>query len=136
MFADLAKGIWVQESVGAVSRDPEALRRLAYIALGLLKRTDEIGALPAGRIIDIQTGKGIAGVKLTAVLRAPSASQIRYVCTSREDGAFSFNGLQSGEYQLQGNFLSLDVILASGQNIHDVLIGIDGPDALQYYRVQ
>ena len=58
MFADLAKGIWVQESVGAVSRDPEALRRLAYIALGLLKRTDEIGALPAGRIIDIQRFRG------------------------------------------------------------------------------
>ena len=78
-----------------------------------------------GRIIDINTGKGIPGVQLAAVPDSSPASNERFACTSAEDGSFAIGGLQSGEYLLQGDFPSVDVDVVSGRCTNDVLIGVD-----------
>jgi len=78
-----------------------------------------------GRIIDINTGKGIPGVELAAVPNSSPASDDRFVCTSVQDGTFAIGGLQSGEYLLRGDFPSVDVDVVSGRCTNDVLIGVD-----------
>jgi beta-lactamase regulating signal transducer with metallopeptidase domain/type II secretory pathway component GspD/PulD (secretin) len=78
-----------------------------------------------GRIIDIDTGKGISGVQMVAVSNSSPASNERFACTSAEDGTFAIGGLQSGEYLLQGDFPSVDVDVVSGRSTNDVLIGVD-----------
>jgi len=78
-----------------------------------------------GRIIDINTGKGIAAVQLSAVSNSSPESNERFTCTTAEDGTFAIGGLQSSEYLLQGDFPSVDVDVISGRCTKDVLIGID-----------
>jgi len=77
-----------------------------------------------GRIIDINTGKGISGVQLVAVPNSLPALSDRFVCTSEKDGTFAIGGLQSGEYLLRGDFPSVDVDVVSGRCTNDVLIGV------------
>ncbi|MFC1794850.1 carboxypeptidase regulatory-like domain-containing protein, partial [Planctomycetota bacterium] len=77
-----------------------------------------------GRIIDINTGKGIPGVQLAVVPNSSPASNERFASISAEDGSFAIGGLQSGEYLLQGDFPSVDVDVVSGRSTKDVLIGV------------
>lgn len=77
-----------------------------------------------GRIIDINTGRGISSVQLAAVPNSSPELSDRFVCTSAEDGTFAIGGLQSGEYLLQGDFPSVDVDVVSGRSTKDVLIGV------------
>jgi len=78
-----------------------------------------------GRIIDINTGKGISGVQLSAARDSSTTSNERSACTSAEDGTFAIGGLKSGEYLLRGDFPSVNVDVVSGRSTNDVLIGID-----------
>jgi len=84
-----------------------------------------------GRIIDINTGRGISGAQLAVVPRFSRALYDRFVCTSGEDGTFAIDGLNIGEYLIQGDFPSLDVAVTAGQCTRDVLIGVNRRDALQ-----
>jgi beta-lactamase regulating signal transducer with metallopeptidase domain len=84
---------------------------------------DDKGSIE-GKIIDIDTGKGISGVQLVAVPNPSPESHNRFSCTSGKDGTFTISGLKSGEYLLQGDFPSVDVGVVSGKSTNNVFIGI------------
>jgi len=68
-----------------------------------------------GRILDPDTGKGIADAKF-AVVDSSGLFFYRFVYTSGKDGSFNIGGLQSGEYLIRGDALSnTNVTVKSGK---------------------
>ena len=55
-----------------------------------------------GRIVDPDTGRGIAGIKFAVVYTGSGAFFYRFVCTTDDNGQFSIGGLQSSEYLIRG----------------------------------
>jgi len=68
-----------------------------------------------GKILDPDTGKGIAKAKF-AVVDSSGLFFYRFVYTSGKDGSFNIGGLQSGEYLIRGDALSnTNVTVKSGK---------------------
>ncbi|MBN2589971.1 MAG: M56 family metallopeptidase, partial [Sedimentisphaerales bacterium] len=105
-----------------------------------------------GKIIDLSTGKGVAGLKITVtpdkekegLIAAPQFSASYYnplVCVSKEDGTFSIGELPEDKYILLGNFPSKNrVVVEKGKTTSDVTIEcpaivygrVLGPDGKPY----
>jgi uncharacterized GH25 family protein len=67
-----------------------------------------------GKLIDPDTGKGIAGTKFAIV--GSNLFYYRFVHTTNDDGTFSIGGLQTGQYLLRnGGFPSTYVDVESGK---------------------
>jgi len=58
-----------------------------------------------GRILDPDTGKGIAGVRFAVVATSSGLFYYRFVHTTNDDGTFSVGGLQTDRYLLRGDGL-------------------------------
>jgi len=55
-----------------------------------------------GKVVDKETGVGIAGATLAVVPHFTGVFFERFLCTSKEDGTFSIGGLRNGKYLIRG----------------------------------
>ena len=80
-----------------------------------------------GKVVDKETGVGIAGATLAVTPHFTGVFFERFLCTSKEDGTFSIGGLRNGEYlirgcSIQGKVPRLNVTAESGKTASDVII--------------
>lgn len=69
-----------------------------------------------GRIIDPDTGQGLAGARFAVVAMSSGLFYYRFVCTSDDKGRFSMGGLQTGRYLLrEGGLPHTEVDVESGR---------------------
>jgi protocatechuate 3,4-dioxygenase beta subunit len=69
-----------------------------------------------GKIVDPDTGKGIAGLKFAVVYTASGLFYYRFVCVTDDNGAFQIGGLLSSEYLIRGSELPHTLVnVKSGQ---------------------
>ncbi len=78
-----------------------------------------------GKIIDLNTGKGIGRTKFAVVATFSGLFYYRFVHTTNDDGTFDIGGLQTGQYLIRGDFPSVNVDVMSGKCTSDVLIGVN-----------
>jgi len=79
-----------------------------------------------GRVIDRNTGKGIAGRSLAVVPHFSPAFFHRFLCVTKEDGSFSMGGLLTGEYLIRGDLPRRDVLAVAGKVTGEVIIECPG----------
>ncbi len=79
----------------------------------------------AGKIIDLNTGKGVGRTKFAVVATFSGMFYYRFVGTTNDDGTFNVGGLQTGRYLIRGDFPSIHVDVMSGKCTSDVLIGVN-----------
>jgi hypothetical protein len=89
-----------------------------------------------GKVVDRNTGEGVAGVKLAVVPTSSGAFFYRFICVSGKDGAFSVGGLQSGRYIVRGNAGPEGTMRAyaqveSGETASDVIVNWPWPHVVQ-----
>ena len=80
-----------------------------------------------GRIIDPDTGEGIAGVKFAVVYTASGAFYYRFACTTDDDGTFSIGGLLSSKYLIRGEILPGTYVNAKSGQTTKVTIQANKP---------
>jgi uncharacterized GH25 family protein len=121
-FADLPVGVDVDLLITAAGKAitytyQSAKKKPAFKA----GQTDIKVALPdeariEGRILDPDTGEGIAGTKFAVVACSSGLFYYRFVHTTNDDGTFKVGGLQSDKYLLRnGGFPHTYVEVESGK---------------------
>jgi len=114
------------------TRRPDEIKSGYEGAAFVAGKTDIKITMPAearieGKVVDKETGMGIAGATLAVTPHFTGVFFERFLCTSKEDGTFSIGGLRNGEYlirgcSIQGKVPRLNVTAESGKTASDVII--------------
>jgi hypothetical protein len=80
-----------------------------------VKVTVPIEARIEGRILDPDTGQGVAGARFAVVATFSSLFYDRHVCTTDESGDFSLGGLKAGRYLIRADNLPNTLVEAESR---------------------
>jgi len=114
------------------TRKPDQIKSGYEGASFVAGKTDIKITMPAearieGKVVDKETGMGIAGATLAVTPYFTGVFFGRFLCTSKEDGTFSIGGLRNGKYLIrgrcvQGKVSRLNVTAESGKTVSGVII--------------
>jgi hypothetical protein len=95
-------------------------------------QTDAEVTLPAearidGKILDPDTGEGVAETKFAVVATSSGLFYYRFVHTTNDDGTFSAGGLQTGRYLLRGDELPNTYVGVKSGQTAKVTIRVNKP---------
>jgi len=116
------------------TRKPDEIKSGYEGAAFVAGKTDIKITMPAearieGKVVDKETGMGIAGATLAVTPHFTGVFFERFLCTSKENGTFSIGGLRNGKYliilrgcSVQGKVPQLNVTAESGKTVSGVII--------------
>jgi len=89
-----------------------------------------------GKILDPDTGRGIARTEFTVVASFSGLFYYRFVYTTDDDGRFNIGGLQTGRYGLlKGRFPRTHVDVKSGETTKITVRARAGANAANYFHI-